>query len=336
MPAIAIEAKDETRYAYAVGRIRVLETRLLDRSMMERLVDVDSVEEVLRILADTEYAEAINATGPGASFDDVLAAELERVYSYVRKFTPDKGLMEVLALRFDLHNLKVFLKEKHLGGSEHPEAVATGASVDPAKARAAILAGRYKELPEEFARAAGHAAQALADTGDPRIVDLVLDREIFETGLAIARESGFDLLEKIWTTLVDVINIKTLVRVNRLGRDREFLKDCLINGGLLSAGLLMNLHGNEPSAIADALRFTPYAGLTGEGLKEASRFEMMADDFIMGMLKRAKYKPLGPEPLIAYLLAKETEIRNLRIIMTGKSNGLPAAAIRERLRDTYV
>ena len=45
---------------------------------------------------------------------------------------------------------------------------------------------------------------------------------------------------------------------------------------------------------------------------------------------------LGPEPVIAYLLAKENEIKIIRIIMVGKINRLPTEEIRERLRDVYV
>jgi V/A-type H+-transporting ATPase subunit C len=45
---------------------------------------------------------------------------------------------------------------------------------------------------------------------------------------------------------------------------------------------------------------------------------------------------MGVEPFIAYLFAKETEIRNVRIIMTGKINRLNDDLIRERLRLGYV
>ena len=53
------------------------------------------------------------------------------------------------------------------------------------------------------------------------------------------------------------------------------------------------------------------------------------------MTAPAKYIALGPEPVIAYLMAKETEIKNLRIIFTGKINRLPENTIRERLREAY-
>jgi V/A-type H+-transporting ATPase subunit C len=158
---------------------------------------------------------------------------------------------------------------------------------------------------------------------------------MFRLGLTIAEDSGFDLLKRIWTTLIDITNMKSLARVNRLGGSREFLARCLIEGGSIDVAVMLGLHGQPVGAIVDALRFTRYSNLAEEGLREGSRFDLLADDFVMSFLKGARHKAFGPEPLIAYVLAKETEIRNLRIIFTGKVNGLTAGAIRERLRETY-
>ena len=46
--------------------------------------------------------------------------------------------------------------------------------------------------------------------------------------------------------------------------------------------------------------------------------------------------PYGPPPLIGYLLGSEYEVRNLRILLAGLEAGLPAATLRERMRESYV
>ena len=45
------------QYAYAVGRVRAMETRLLDRSKIDRMVEAKSAEEALKVLGESEYAE---------------------------------------------------------------------------------------------------------------------------------------------------------------------------------------------------------------------------------------------------------------------------------------
>ena len=56
----------------------------------------------------------------------------------------------------------------------------------------------------------------------------------------------------------------------------------------------------------------------------------------MTIMKEAKFIPFGGEPLLAYIYAKETEIKVVRIIMVGKLNNISPEVIRERLRDIYV
>jgi V/A-type H+-transporting ATPase subunit C len=336
LPAIALQVKDETEYAYSVARVRVLETRLLDRAVLDRLVDSATPEEALRILSETEYAEALRTISEPAGFEAVLSAELGRVYDYVRRFCPDPALLDLAGLRLDLHNVKVLLKEKYLGGSAVPAAFTKGGALDPEIGRRAISQGDLRELPPDYAEIIVRAEEAVEKTGDPQSIDLVVDAGMFALGLEIARASGFEFLEQVWTALIDVTNIRSLVRINRMGRSKEFLERCLIEGGLLPTSVLFGLHGAPPGAVVDALGSTRYAGLAGDGLKEGSRLDLLADNFVIGFLRKAKHKPFGPEPVIAYVLAKEMEIRNLRIILTGKVNGLPAATIRERLRDTYV
>ena len=57
---------------------------------------------------------------------------------------------------------------------------------------------------------------------------------------------------------------------------------------------------------------------------------------MMEYVRVARFKALTIEPLVAYVYAKETEIKNVRIILTGKINQIDPENIKERLRDSYV
>ena len=65
-------------------------------------------------------------------------------------------------------------------------------------------------------------------------------------------------------------------------------------------------------------------------------FERMCDDYLMSYVKEAQYKTLTPEPLVGYILGKETEIKCVRIIMTCKLNNIDSETIKERVREAYV
>ena len=44
---------------------------------------------------------------------------------------------------------------------------------------------------------------------------------------------------------------------------------------------------------------------------------------------------MGSGPVVAYYLARQNEIRTVRIIVTAKENGFPEETIRERVRKMY-
>jgi V/A-type H+-transporting ATPase subunit C len=64
--------------------------------------------------------------------------------------------------------------------------------------------------------------------------------------------------------------------------------------------------------------------------------EKACDDFLIDYIVRAKYFPFGAEPLVSYILAKENEIKNLRLVLFGKKSGFSSEDIRRLLRNSYV
>ena len=48
------------------------------------------------------------------------------------------------------------------------------------------------------------------------------------------------------------------------------------------------------------------------------------------------HNPFGIGPVAAYILARENEIKTVRIILAAKRNNLPEEMLRERVRAMYV
>ncbi|MGB9612769.1 MAG: V-type ATPase subunit [Candidatus Margulisiibacteriota bacterium] len=76
----------------------------------------------------------------------------------------------------------------------------------------------------------------------------------------------------------------------------------------------------------------------GEFQKSGSLFalEREIDNFLLVMVKKAKYQVFGFEPLLGFALAKENEIKILRLILTAKKLQVKPEKIKERLRLSYV
>jgi len=67
-----------------------------------------------------------------------------------------------------------------------------------------------------------------------------------------------------------------------------------------------------------------------------SGLEKRSDDFLMDILRRAKYIPFGIEVAFAYMAAFWIEILNLKIIIIAKLNHLTEDVIRAKVRQGYV
>ena len=110
--------KQNTKYAYAVGRIRALETRLLDRTAMGRLLEAESAQELLKMLSEGEYEQALSSIDKAEDFETALNIERERIYTLIDELTLDPQLTQIFRVRWDFHNLKVLLKSSFLRAAD--------------------------------------------------------------------------------------------------------------------------------------------------------------------------------------------------------------------------
>ncbi|MBS4022269.1 MAG: V-type ATP synthase subunit C [Dethiobacter sp.] len=332
---------NKERYAYAVGRIRAMETRLLDRSKIERMVEARSAEEALKVLGETEYGEYLAEFDSVHGYEAMLDLELRRIYLELRRISPEPELINLFALKFDYHNLKVIFKAHKMGEKRDDLLAAEVGNIPVSELARAVSDDDYKNLPPKMRQAAERLSEAFRVETDPQLVDLWLDHAMYEEILEKADSFDSPFIKQYFTYLLDLTNIKTYLRVKRANRSKEFLEAALLPAGSLDMTKLVQ--PAEPlEVLVDRLMWGSYSHVIEEGIQSyhktdmLTRYEKLADDFLIKHIRQAKYLTFGPEPLAAYILAKENELKMLRIVMVGKINRLPTEEIKERLRDVYV
>jgi len=328
-------------FAQAVTRTRVLETRLLTKARIERMVDARDIDEALKILAETEYQSSMAGVARGEDYERILSQELKRVYKLVGEMTTESSVVEILSLKYDYHNLKVLVKETAMKADFKEMYVNLGGR-DIQKVKAAYAAGDLRDVEPRLRDALIEASKDMEATGDPQRTDMILDRHYFAHLSAVADESGIPLFTDYVSTIIDFTNVKTLVRVKRLEKDIRFLEEAIIEGGSIpKADILLSLSDTLETMmnkfkgyrISDELR----KGLESyQKTMRLSEFERILDNYLMKLNIASKSIVFGPEPVFSYLAAKEAEMKALRIIMVSKLNKISPESIRERLRELYV
>lgn len=327
----------DTEYLFLSARIKALECGLLSRERMERMLEAPSLEDAAKVLQECGYAE-MSQVGEQV-LEQALAQQRRKTYDELYGSAPDRNIIDVFKAKYDYHNAKTILKAEAKETDPTPLLVDTG-RVPAAKMQEGVRTSDLRDLPPILRSAVARARDVLATTGDPQLADFVLDRAYFEDMFHIARESGSSFLVGYVRTLVDVANLRSVVRTLRMGKGADFLKGVLFAGGGIDVDRILNAvaagSSIEELYASSSLRDAAEAGnaaLSGGGL---TRFEKLTDDAVTRYLSGAKSVAFGEAPVIAYLAAKENELTAVRIIMTGRMAGLDTDTIRERLRESYV
>jgi vacuolar-type H+-ATPase subunit C/Vma6 len=253
-------------YAYAVGRVRALETRLVGKAVFREAAGAPGLPAALKTICEAgRFLDGFADVRTASGLDAALEGERACLEALLAELVPDTGIAELVALDSQPHQ-----------------------------------------------------------------------------ALNLAEGLGSPFITNHLRRAVDLGNIKMFLRARRLGLPESRFVAMALNGGFLDDGLFIKSYAATDAEIAARLAPTPYAALwegAVRGLAERDTFvdlERGIEDLLMSGLRPALTTVFGPEPVYAYALAKRREFRLVRIVASGKINGLPASLIGERISDTYV
>ena len=296
--------RKDTDYLFLSARIRAMERRLLTAQRLEQLLTAPSVEACAQLLSEWGYAPVHDEP----SLQAALSAQREAVFADVSRFMPEAEVLDVFRLKYDYHNIKTLLK-----APQDAERLLIDAGTVPAETMRKKHAenGGWDFLPADMAAAADEAQRVLAETGSARSSDCILDRAYFARLEKLAADSHIPYLQDYVRAMIDAANLRSLIRTQRLGLDAGFLR---------------------------GTAFAREAELGDEAAKGGSltAFEKACDDAVLRAAGAARRVPFGVEVALGYLAAKEAEWTAVRTVLSGRMAGVPAEALRERLREQYV
>ena len=333
--------KYDTSYAYAAGRIRALETRLLTRQDFTRLVAAENIESLFRILSETDYGQMIAAARDPEGFEEQLHLHLASILDLIGHLSKDPEVTNVLKSRYDYFNVKVLLKAK--AANHHLEEILFNFGlIDPAELSRMIEGEEPGHLPASLRRTIETAAQFLTQGIHPQEVDVFVDKEMFGHHLSVLKRAHVPFLWGWMEREIDLANIKTFFRLRWTQEVPELLKQSLCKGGSLDIDFFRVLQEETQEAMSQRFGATRYAALVEEGISflqttgSFARLEQLCDGTILSYLHRTIFATFSVELLVAYALIKEYEIKALRTVAVGTWNRIPQESIRERLPDAYI
>lgn len=329
------------RYGYAVARLRALENRLLDDSVLQRMIESDTLEAAVKVLNETSYSAWLMELKSPLEYDKAIEAELLHSYREADTFVPDAGLAALLRLVYDVHNVKTLLKNRFLaerGEAHRTDLLTPLGSIDIDRLSAAVESEEYWELPCGFSQAIPAALTAWEQTHSALAVEKILDEVYFKALLELAGALNMPAVTQWVRSRIDGENLKTLLRLSRIDIDRSTVASFLHEGGLIPLNRLTPLVAEPVENWGRALSFADMGTLLvpfgeGDNFNELLvQYEKNLDDFITGVISKSRFDAFSPANVVRYLWLKEMEAKNLRVILVSVSNGVKKDRIREVLR----
>jgi V/A-type H+-transporting ATPase subunit C len=333
---------NDTQYAYASARIRAVERNLLDSSKIDRMVDSNNADEAYKILLESGYGLASTEAAEPYEYEILLRDEMKKTYKFLNEVAPQPEIFDLFLQRNDYHNIKVILKSEFLNQEDDEEILMDIGSISVSKLKVMIKDRNFSGIPGIMRKAIIECIDTFNRTSDPQIIDIILDRANYEQMMITAQKSGIKFVKELVQIYIDMANIKNFLRLKKMNKSWDFASKILLKNGRIDLKTYLEKMESPVESFIEMLANTPYGSFVEEGLNSfiskgsITKLEKLTDDYIISFVKKSKLVFFGIEPLIAFLIAKENEIKIARIIMVGKINKIPNEIIRERLREAYV
>lgn len=323
--------KEDWRYAFASAKVRALETFMLSKGTLLDMANAPDYEEALDLLSSGAYTSL-----QGKNLEQINEALLEKRTEVRRLFFDlviDEGIVDLIKARADFTNLRLALRRKLTErpiGSDY----CNDGSVSADDYEVIFEQENYSPLPRYMREAIELAVLAYYQNKDIRQIDYALDAEYFRYSIARSVALKNEFLIGLFRLQADLTNIRTMLRLKYTQAEEL---NGFVDGGYIEESVLKYCVNLEYDSIRAVFFATPYYELVEVGVnylvsdKSFLKLEQKCDEYVEGYLRSGFLVTAGAQPVIAYLLLKESEIRKIRLILTAKKNLLDRKLILDRL-----
>jgi V/A-type H+-transporting ATPase subunit C len=344
-------------YGYVNARIRGMKSRLLDRPKLEELVFQPDIGSLIVNLEKTPYKE--NITEAKVLYSGVLCIEyalrknfadtFRKILHFVKESEAERYI-RIFLQRWDVQNIKTILRGKniHVTNDEIRDCLVPAGELDEATLTELIKQPDVRAVIDMlatwgvvYARPLTEKYPEFAEKGDLALLECALDKFYYQDALETVKTKSYNntLIHDILATEIDVVNIKTILRMIRDKVDEAEAEVFLIEGGKTFGhdGLKQLMSLNSIEKVIDELKKTPFRFLANvpENAIKAQKISILEKQLERFLIETGvgafSDDPLSVASVIGYFWAKYNEITNIRIISRCKTADLPDGQLKEEL-----
>ncbi|AOW80973.1 A-type ATP synthase subunit C [Halodesulfurarchaeum formicicum] len=338
-------------YEYVVARVRHRRASLFAEEDYRKLLGM-GLGGIARFMEESPYQAEINDLGARYSgvqlIEYALNRNLARAFDDLLRFSEGE-LYELVARylrKFDAWNLKTVLRGRFSDAEDEEieENLIDAGELEPEFLDRLIAAPDIEaivEIIEEttFGDAVVEAYPDYEETGLLTPLENAIDRAYYEGLLEdqIPDEGPMALYAEFLRTEIDFRNVRNVLRIVRSGAEID-PREYFIEGGQLFDSEEIAQLATDQDQLITHLRESRYGKHLGPAIDSLdaeanlTQFERALDEALLSFADRLSHVyPLSVCPVLAYILAKEREVDNIRAIAHGKETGLDRSTIENEL-----
>lgn len=332
---------DKYLYLDVIPKIRVYEKKLIDKVTFDRMLSFSDSNDLFRFLSETSYGDSITGDINSSNYELMLSNQLNELFINIDTVCKDKKILDIFIKKYFYNNLKLILKSKFTG-IDCSNLLFNINDVDNNKIYEAINTDNYALLDKKLSFIVNNIVNSFNENGDYSQLDFVLDNAMFDDLKNMAYEIGDSFLINYIDRFIDVFNIKTLFRFRKLELDKGLLDNVIKISGTVSVGKIKSMFLEPKDNLLIKFSNMEVYKYIKNGLEkfidsnDMSILELGLDNYLIEYLKYGKIVTSGLLPIIGYIIGKENELRNVRLIIISKINNIPPEFIKGRLTVNYV
>ena len=335
-------------YAYTVARVKAKKSALLKEDAYSKMLMM-SLPEISRFISESGYQKEITElTGKYNGVDLIEHATYANMANLFKGIldSAEGELKDMIAAdleRWDAWNLKVILRGKSFGldMDQMKEDLVPAGRLGLAQLETLMGYGSEEEIIQAYGKFVDLAIpqNVLATYGEEKnlaVIEDYLDKAYYERLLLNVDPSSRPkrLFQDFIRNEIDITNLETILKLKKEGITGDVILGYYIPGGAqLDKKLATQLANAESiSAMANDLAQLDFY----EDIKDALDDSKSLKDIVAALTKyhRKQAKtfthlyPLSVIPVIDFMIHKETEVNNIRIIARGIESGLDKEIIK--------
>jgi vacuolar-type H+-ATPase subunit C/Vma6 len=338
------------KHAFISAFLKGEETRTITSEHIDKMMTASNLQDALAIIREADIGSYFEES-PVRTFDDVdacLWGYLAQRIRYVEslKFRPKEilKLSTAYLVKYDVSNIKSALQGISNGkkatmipvgiiyNNALLDELSNAENVDDViQLLIKCKLGDYAPALEQYKMDESVQTKLLAQTK--------LDNKYYENMLNVSKTiTAGHVFSKMLGLTIDLTNLQIIIRAIIGGIGAEIAEYAIAGGYIIAGQAIKDLSSSELAEVPTKLVGTPYQDIVKEVLssyettKSISSVSEIIDKHKFRLTKEMLSSSLLPSLVMAwYLILKEVEIRNLRIVLKTIVDGVPVQEIKNYL-----